>query len=116
MYEVQEIEVYKPTYYPNNIGEVVKRREDLVGTIEGYIDLLQGTDQPTGAPSANLAFLEESTHIAIIPEVLTDISLDTNSILKNNGKSYEITHVDDPVGAGHHLEIYLKLMKKWVKK
>jgi hypothetical protein len=73
-------------------------------SITGYIDLLSGTDQTA---NANSAFLEESTHIAIITESSLKPT-DKQRLQDVSGKLYEITYVDDPVGIGHHLELYLR--------
>jgi len=74
------------------------------GKLNGYIDLLSGTDMPTG--SNDNAFVENSTHIAIIPGGGT---VTEENLLKGpDGKVYDVTYVDDPMGVGHHLEIYLR--------
>lgn len=73
-------------------------------TLYGYIDLLTGTDLPTG--SLDNAFVENSTHVAILPDggQVTD-----EDILEGpDGKKYDVIYVDDPVGVGHHLEVYLR--------
>lgn len=77
----------------------------VTGKLLGYIDLLAGTDQPTGA--LDNAFVENSTHIAIIPG--GGSATDEQLLRGPNGKVYDITYVDDPLGVGHHLEIYLRL-------
>lgn len=72
-------------------------------TVEGYIDLITGTDQN----SVQNAFTEESTHMLIIPTFTEGIT-NNMRVIEENNRSYSITYADDPVGQGHHNEIYLK--------
>lgn len=74
------------------------------GTLLGYIDLMTGTDLPTG--STDNAFIENSTHVAVIPDGGT--VTDDDMLEGPDGKRYDVIYVDDPVGVGHHLEIYLR--------
>lgn len=78
------------------------------GTIFGYIDLVTGTDLPTGGTTDN-AFINNSTHIAIIPDASGDVVTDANLLEGPNGQVYDVTFVDDPLQIGHHLEIYLRI-------
>lgn len=71
-------------------------------TVNGYIDLISGTDQAINQK----AIVEESTHYAIIPRYATGIEKDME-LTDEQGKTYAITYVDDPMGLHHHLEIYL---------
>lgn len=68
----------------------------------GYLDLVTGTDQNT---SQN-AILEQSTHVMVIPEFTQGIT-DKMRVLDGNGRYYDVTYSDDPVGVGHHNELYL---------
>ena len=72
-------------------------------TVQGYIDLLTGTDLNT----LQNAFTEQSTHILIVPEFTPGIT-DDMRVVDGAGRYYTITYVDDPVGQGHHNEIYCK--------
>ena len=69
----------------------------------GYIDLLTGSDDAT----LQDAFLEQSTHVLIIPEYVSGIT-DQMRVLKDDGRWYEITYVDDPMDQHHHIEVFLK--------
>ncbi len=73
--------------------------------LEGYIDLVTGTNLST----VQNAFIEDSTHILTVPaypSFATTID-DKMRIVDSNNRFYNITYVDDPVGQHHHLEIYL---------
>lgn len=70
--------------------------------VQGYIDLLTGTDQNT----LQNAFTEQSTHVLIIPQFTTGIT-DTMRVVDSQNRYYSITYADDPVGVGHHNELYL---------
>ncbi|GEK88886.1 phage head-tail adaptor, putative, SPP1 family [Alkalibacterium putridalgicola] len=72
-------------------------------TVEGYIDLATGTDQN----NVQNAVTEQSTHMLIIPEFTEGIT-DDMRVTEANGRSYSVTYADDPVGQGHHNEVYLK--------
>lgn len=72
--------------------------------VEGYIDLITGTDLNT----VQNAFVEESTHILIIPEFTTGITDKMRVVEKVSQRYYSITYADDPVGVGHHNEVYCK--------
>lgn len=72
-------------------------------TVKGYLDLVTGTDLNT----VQNAFFEQSTHMVIIPEFTEGIT-DEMRVVEGNGRYYTITYSDDPVGQGHHNEIYCK--------
>lgn len=74
-----------------------------VTTVNGYVDMLTGTDQ-NGVQNA---FVEQSTHVLIIP-IYTDGITDKMRVVDAYGRYYDITFVDDPVGQRHHNEVYLK--------
>jgi len=78
------------------------------GTIYGYIDLITGTDLPTGGTTDN-AFINNSTHIAVIPDAGGHAVTDNDMLKGPNGQVYDVTFVDDPLQIGHHLEIYLRV-------
>ncbi|HFI0593031.1 TPA: head-tail adaptor protein [Streptococcus suis] len=72
-------------------------------TVQGYLDLITGTDLNT----LQNAFTEQSTHVLIIPQ-FTDGITDKMRVVDSQNRYYTITYADDPVGAGHHNELYVK--------
>ncbi len=72
-------------------------------TVQGYLDLITGTDLNT----LQNAFTEQSTHVLIIP-IYTDGITDKMRVVDKKGRYYTITYADDPVGVGHHNELYVK--------
>ena len=72
-------------------------------TVQGYLDLITGTDLNT----LQNAFTEQSTHVLIIPKFTTDIT-DKMRVVDSQNRYYTITYADDPVGVGHHNELYIK--------
>lgn len=72
-------------------------------TVYGYIDLVTGTNLNT----VQNAFIEQSTHILIIPEFTQGIT-DDMRVVDDNKRYYSITYADDPMGIGHHNEVYCK--------
>ena len=72
-------------------------------TVQGYLDLITGTDLNT----LQNAFTEQSTHVLIIPQFTTDIT-DKMRVVDSQNRYYSITYADDPVGVGHHNELYVK--------
>lgn len=71
-------------------------------TVEGYIDMLSGSD----LNSMQNSFIEQSTHILIIPSYTEGIK-DTMRVVDKDNRKYTITYSDNPVGQNHHNEIYL---------
>ncbi|MFL2116277.1 head-tail adaptor protein [Marinilactibacillus psychrotolerans] len=71
--------------------------------VEGYIDLVTGTDLST----AQNAFAEQSTHMLVIPSYTVGIT-DDMRVIDESGRAYSITYPDDPMGVGHHNEVYCK--------
>lgn len=71
--------------------------------VKGYLDLSAGTD----LNSVQNAIIEQSTHVLIIPEFTAGIT-DKMRVIDSDGRWYLITYADDPVGQGHHNEIYVK--------
>ena len=94
--------IKQKTSTPDLIGGVTETWSD-VKMIHGYLDMLTGSDQNT----AQNAFVEQSSHILIVPTYTDGIS-DKMRVVDAMGRYYDITYVDDPVGQKHHLEIYLK--------
>jgi len=72
-------------------------------TVQGYLDLITGTDLNT----LQNAFTEQSTHVLIIP-TYTDGITDKMRVVDADNRWYSITYADDPVGVGHHNELYIK--------
>lgn len=75
---------------------------DVFTSVEGYIDLITGTDQN----NVQNAFVEDSTHILIIPEYTQGIT-DNMRVVDSDSRYYTITYSDNPVGVNHHNEVYL---------
>lgn len=90
------------TEMDDGIGGIVQDWKDFK-IVHGYLDLVTGTDLNT----VQNAFVEDSTHILIIPEFTQGIT-DDMRIVDSNKRWYSITYADDPVGVGHHNEIYCK--------
>jgi hypothetical protein len=107
MYEPQTLTLLDKITTDDGIGGVEEAWE-IAGSIVGYIDLLAGTDQAVGQIKANNAWVEESTHIAIITDSRGLEPNDKQGLIDSKGKEYEITYSDDPVGVGHHRELYLR--------
>lgn len=102
--------------YPPQTFRAQKRKETTDGLggsdetwgytlspIRGYLDMSSGTDKN----GAHFAEVEQSTHILIIPDYFEGLT-DDMRIVDSKGRAYQITYVDDPVGIGHHLEVYLE--------
>lgn len=93
--------------------EVMEQVDDGIGgftenwapfkTVQGYLDLITGTDLNT----LQNAFTEQSTHVLIIPQ-FTDGITDKMRVVDTQNRYYAITYADDPVGVGHHNELYIK--------
>lgn len=102
MYPPQKLTLKGKAQTPDGIGGFLEDWAPL-WSFDGYIDLITGTDQS----AVQQAFIEDSTHVAVIPEAQQGIN-DTMRLVDASGRWYEITYVDDPVGVGHHTELYLK--------
>lgn len=76
---------------------------ETVKTVQGYLDMLSGTD----LSAMQNAFVEESTHVLIIPDFTKGIT-DHMRIVDKHNRYYTISYADDPVGQGHHNEIYCR--------
>lgn len=90
----------------NAIGEQVKTWQD-VQTLKGWLDLSNGEARYTSYS----AKIQESTHVFIADYVPLNsrISAETARMMIN-GKSYDITLIDNPMELKHgsQLEIFLK--------
>ncbi|PGS81634.1 phage head-tail adapter protein [Bacillus cereus] len=101
MYPTQDFIIQKPKRTPDGIGGYLETWSKFK-TVQGYLDLVNGTN----LSSLQNAFTEESTHLLIIPEY-TDGITDEMRVLDSAGRFYSITYPDNPMGIGHHNELYL---------
>jgi hypothetical protein len=98
----QTLSVWGCTQEDDGIGGVIEGW-GLLKTVKGYIDLFTGTDH-------NLienAFVEQSTHVAVLSTYDGTIT-DKMRVSDEQKRMYDVTLADDPVGIGHHTELYLK--------
>ncbi|MDT2824352.1 phage head completion protein [Vagococcus lutrae] len=102
MYAPQKLKAQSKAQVDDGIGGFNESWSDYK-SFDGYIDLLQGSD----LTNAQNAFIEESTHVLIIPQYQAGIT-DDMRILDESNRWYEITYADDPVNIQHHNELYLK--------
>lgn len=102
MFTPQAFKIQDKTTTPDGIGGFNETWTDAF-TVYGYLDLITGSDQNT-IQNANV---EQSTHVLIVPTYRSWIT-NKQRVVDANNRWYEITHVDDPVGQHHHLEVYLK--------
>lgn len=93
--------LFKPTVAgENELGQEIFEHKKVAEFI-GYMDMLDGNES-----TDKLAYLEDSTHV-ILTKYMT-VNAEIEDKIEVNGKSYEVTYVDNPVNIGHHLEIYVK--------
>ena len=93
-------------YIRNSVGEIVMGWKDAQ-TIRGWLDLSTGDSRHT----TYYAKIQESTHIFIADYVRLDERITAeNARMVIDGKVYDITLIDNPMGmgSGSQLEIYLK--------
>ena len=98
---MQSFEIQQKKQVDDEIGGFVDEWEKLI-TVQGYIDLLTGTNQN----NVQNAFVEDSTHILIIPDYTEGIT-DNMRVVDSDNRYYLITYSDNPVGINHHNEVYL---------
>ncbi len=99
-----ELQIYSTTR--NEIGEAVKSWK-TVQALKGFIDLAGGDSKYT----TYNAKVQESTHIFITDYVSLDSRINAEkSRAVINGKVYDITLVDNPMGLNQQLEICLKFI------
>jgi len=99
----QSFKVQSNNRMPDGEGGFITGWQDI-DELQGYLDLVSGSNQNQFIHHAQI---EESTHVLIVP-VYKDGITDKMRIVDSKNRAYQITYVDDPVGIGHHLEIYLK--------
>ena len=90
------------TQADDNIGGFTEDWSDLK-EVFGYLDMLTGTD----LNSVQNAFIEQSTHLLILPEFRSWVTADMR-IVDDQKRFYLITYADDPMGVHHHNELYCK--------
>lgn len=90
------------TQADDNIGGFTEDWSDLK-EVFGYLDLVTGTD----LNNVQNAFIEQSTHLLILPEFISWITADMR-IVDSLKRYYTITYADDPMGVHHHNELYCK--------
>ena len=93
-------------YIRDSMGAIVMDWQDAQ-TIKGWLDLASGDSRYT----TYYAKIQESTHIFIADYVNLDERISAeNARMRINGKLYDITLIDNPMGmgSGSQLEIYLK--------
>lgn len=98
---MQSFEIQQKKQVDDGIGGYIEEWKEFVA-VEGYIDLLTGTDQN----NVQNAFVEDSTHVLIIPDYTPGIT-DNMRVVDKDNRYYSITYSDNPVGINHHNEIYL---------
>lgn len=98
---MQSFEIQHKTQTDDGIGGFTEEWKKKF-SVEGYIDLLTGTDQN----NVQNAFVEDSTHVLIIPEYTPGIT-DNMRVVDKDNRFYAITYSDNPVGVNHHNEVYL---------
>lgn len=106
IYPPQTLSIIGQRQTDDGIGGVTTT-EDILLLVKGYIDAVgTGTDAPS---QYTKGFIEQSTHVAIIKPIPKALVItDKMRLADANGRHYDITFVDDPVGINHHLEVYLK--------
>lgn len=93
-------------YIRDSMGAIVMDWQD-VQTIKGWLDLNSGESRYT----TYYAKIQESTHVFMADYVNLDERISAeNARMRINGKLYDITLIDNPMGMGgvSQLEIYLK--------
>ncbi len=103
MFTTQDYRIQSAVLVDDGIGGSVATWTDAMDSVKAYIDLITGNDNNT----VQNAFVEQSTHILIIPTHTPGIT-DKMRVVDAADRWYSITYVDDPVGQHHHLELYLK--------
>ena len=88
----------------NAIGEQVKTWQD-VQTLLGWLDLSSGDSRY----STYNAKIQESSHVFVCDYVPLDARIEAETArLIHEGKAYDITLIDDPMGKHLQWEIFLK--------
>lgn len=98
---MQSFKIQQKKQDDDGIGGFIEVWKEFT-TADGYIDLITGTDQN----NVQNAFVEDSTHVLIIPDYTPGIT-DNMRVVDKDNRFYAITYSDNPVGVNHHNEIYL---------
>ncbi|MDL2224676.1 hypothetical protein LJC20_00485 [Eubacteriales bacterium OttesenSCG-928-M02] len=72
-------------------------------TLQGWLDLM--SEQTNRAFNAKM---DETTNIFMCDYVAIDKGVRELVFIDNNGKTYDVLHIDNPMNMNQHLEIYLK--------
>ena len=96
-------EIQTKTITINSIGEQ-EESWSTFKTLNGYLDLISGD---SNYETYN-AKIQESTHVFICDYVALGVSV--NARLVVDGKTYDVTLIDNPMGLHRQLEIYLKMV------
>ena len=99
---MNSFDIEQKTQVDDGIGGIIEDWTNFK-PVKGFIDLVTGTNLNT----VQNAFIEQSTHVLIIP-IFTKGITDDMRVIDSNGRIYGITYSDDPVGVGHHNEVYCK--------
>ena len=99
---MQSFDIQKVSQVDDEIGGFVEEGQTFK-EVQGYLDMLSGTD----LTAMQNAFVEESTHVLVVPKFADGIT-DNMRIVDKDGRYYSISYVDNPVGIDHHNEIYCK--------
>ena len=92
----------KRTSVKNKLGEGIVSYE-TIDTLTGFLDMATGSAKYT---SYN-AKITESTHVFICDYKELAVDEETARMVIN-GRNYDVTYIDNPMGLNYHLEIFLK--------
>jgi hypothetical protein len=101
MYPTQKYTVQSFKDTPDSIGGFHKTWQTFL-IVNGYLDLISGTD----LNNKQNAFVEDSTHLLVLPEFVPGITK-AMRVVDSENRFYDITYSDDPMNLHHHNEIYL---------
>lgn len=107
MYKPSPAEFFTVGKTPDGLGGN-KQTKVSRGTINGWLDMLTGDDDQ----QVQKAHIEMSTHVLVVRpkdngRTIPFVPKKGELMVFNGGKTFVVTYVDDPVGIGHHLEIFL---------
>lgn len=106
IYKPSKAEFFKVEKQPDGIGGTTQMDVSR-GTMNGYLDMLTGDDEQ----AMQKGHIEQSTHVIVVRPIdngnLLPFMPLKGDLVKFQGKDFVVTYVDDPVGVGHHLEVFL---------
>lgn len=76
---------------------------ETIDTLDGFLDLSSGNARYT----TYNAKITESTHVFICDYKELAVNEET-ARMTINGRDYDVTYIDNPMGLNYHLEIFLK--------